>query len=189
MVHSKVASRYAHSLYLLARENSNVDNVLADMVLFAETIHANDELASVIKSPIIAVSKKKAILDQIFKPRFQSITSLFFDLILSKGREFELMGIANAFIHEDKIQKGITEGRLVSAGPLTEELRKELVAKAEKMAGGKVFLEEKINPGLIGGFLLQVGDLQLDASVSSRLTKFKDQVIDHSYVPKIHIPK
>ncbi|HRH34522.1 MAG TPA: F0F1 ATP synthase subunit delta, partial [Catalimonadaceae bacterium] len=117
------------------------------------------------------------------------ITSLFFDLILSKGREFELMGIANAFIHEDKIQKGITEGRLVSAGPLTEELRKELVAKAEKMAGGKVFLEEKINPELIGGFLLQVGDLQLDASVSSRLTKFRDQVIDHSYVPKIHIPK
>lgn len=51
MVHSKVASRYAHSLYLLARENSNVDNVLADMVLFAETIHANDELAAVIKAP------------------------------------------------------------------------------------------------------------------------------------------
>lgn len=189
MVHSKVAGRYAHSLYMLAKENANVENVLADMVLYAETLQSNSDLGSVVNSPIISVSKKKAILDQIFKPRFQTITGLFFDLILSKGREFELMNIAKAFIHEDKLQRGITEGKLVSATPLTDELRKELVAKAEKMAGGKVFLEEKIDSALIGGFLLQVGDLQLDASVSSRLTKYRDQVIDHSYVPKIHIPK
>lgn len=189
MAHNKVASRYARSLYQLAKENANVENVLADLVLFADTLKENPALATMVKSPVIPVSKKKSVLDLIFKPRFQKLTGLFFDLVLTKGREKILGEIASAFMHEDKFQKGITEGKLVSATPLTEELRTELVARAEKIAGGKVSLSEHVNPDLIGGFLLQVGDLQLDASVSSKLTKIREQVIDHSYVPKIYIPK
>ncbi len=189
MAHNKVASRYARSLYQLAKENANVETVLADMVLFADTLKENPTLAIMVNSPVIPVSKKKAVLDLVFKPRFQKLTGMFFDLILSKGREKILDEIASAFIHEDKFQRGITEGKLVSATPLSDELRTELVSRAEKIAGGKVSLSEHVNPDFIGGFLLQVGDIQLDATVSSQLTKIREQVIDHSFVPKIHIPK
>lgn len=189
MAQSKVAARYAKSLYGLAKEMGVVEAVLADMVLFSKTLSGSKDLSVVIHSPIIAGPKKKAILDQLFKPHFQKVTGMFFDLIVAKGREKELGSIATAFIHEDKVQKGITEGKLISATPLSEELRNALKLKAEQIAGGKVSLEEKVNANLIGGFLLQVGDTQLDASVQSKLTKIREQVIDYSYVPKIHIPK
>lgn len=189
MVHAKVSTRYARSLYGLAKEQGSVDLVLADMMLFSNTLASHKGLAKMVSSPVIPGPKKKAVLDKLFKPHFQKITAAFFDLVLAKGREKDLPGISNAFLHEDKLQKGISEGKLVTAVAIPDEIRKSLWAKAEEIAGGKVFLEEKVNPELIGGFLLQVNDLQLDATVSSKLTKIRDKVIDHSYIPKIHIPK
>jgi len=187
MASSKAAERYAKSLYQLAKENGTVEPVLADIKLYQATVTANRNLQSVISSPIISSSKKQAILDALFTPHFQKTTSLFFKLVVSKGREKELTEIANAFLHEDKKQKGIKEGKLISAVPLTEDLRKTLLAKAESIAGGKVSIVEKVNPAIIGGYILSVEDLQFDESVQTKLTKLRDQLLDHSYVPKIDL--
>ena len=105
MSNHKVSERYAKSLYSLAKEKGNVAEVLADIKTYQKTIADNHNLATVINSPIINTSKKQAILNQLFAPRFQPITSMFFKLILEKGRDFELGGIAKSFIEEDKKQK------------------------------------------------------------------------------------
>jgi len=187
MVHSKAADRYAKSLYQLAIENGTVEAVLADIQYYQSVVSESRELQSVISSPIIAGSKKQAILDAIFNSRFQKMTSLFFKLVVSKGREKELTEIASAFVHEDKRQKGIKEGTLVSAAQLTDSLRSLLIAKAGKMAGGKVSITEKVDPTLIGGYVLTVDDIQFDESVRTKLTKIREQLLDHSYVPKIDL--
>jgi F-type H+-transporting ATPase subunit delta len=187
MGHFKASERYAKSLYQLAREKGLNERVLADILLFKATVKESPELASVISSPIIAGSKKQVILDGIFGKHFSELTVLFFKLIVSKGREKELVHIAEAFIMEDKKQKGIKEAVLISATPLTDELRANLLARAEGMAGGKVNLEEKIDASLIGGFVLKVSDLQLDESVKTKLSKLRDQLVDTSYIPKIDL--
>lgn len=187
MANSKAADRYAKSLYQLAKENGTVEAVLADIQYYQSVVSDNRELQSVISSPIIPGTKKQAILDAIFTSRFQKTTSLFFKLVVSKGREKELTEIASAFIHEDKRQKGIKEGKLVSASPLTDALRTSLIAQAEKMAGGKVSITEKVDPSLIGGYVLTVNDVQFDESVQTKLTKLREQLLDTSYIPKIDL--
>lgn len=185
MSDSKAAIRYAKSLYSLGKEQGLVDAILADMSLFAQTVKENSNLNLLIQSPIIVASKKREILNQIFKSGFQSITSIFMDLVVAKGREKDLVAIANAFISEYKRANGIKEASVVSAVALSPELRQQVQAKAEQIAGGKVTLSEKVDPSLIGGFILNIKDLQLDESVKSKFSKLKEQLIDTSYVSKI----
>jgi len=187
MSNHKVSERYAKSLYSLAKEKGSIAEVLEDIKTYQKTIAANQNLATVINSPIINSSKKQAILNQLFAPHFQPITSSFFKLILEKGRDFELGGIAKAFIEEDKKQKGIKDCLIISAAPLTPELLALLTTKGEKMAGGNIEVTIKIDPSLIGGYIIKVSDLQFDESVKTKLSKIGSELIDHSYVPKIDL--
>jgi F-type H+-transporting ATPase subunit delta len=185
MTSSKVAVRYAKSLYSLSKEQGSVEAVLADMTSYFNTLKENKNLAAVINSPIIPSSKKQNILDGIFGKGFQKITQAFLKIIVSKGREKDLFEIAKAFIQEDKKQKGIQDCEIISAIPLSADLKSTLTAQAEKLAKGKVLVSEKVDPSLIGGYILRVNDLQWDASVKTNLTKIREQILDFSYVPKI----
>jgi F-type H+-transporting ATPase subunit delta len=187
MANFKAAERYARALYQMALEKGTVDLILADIQYFQRTLLENRSLANAIASPILSGSRKQSILVAVFGSSFQELTSLFFKLIVSKGRERELPSIATAFIQEDKLRKGIKDAKLVSAGHLSEDLRNALALKARMMAGGDIILEEKIDPSLIGGFVLSVQGLQLDESVKTKLTKLREQLVDTSYIPKIDL--
>lgn len=187
MATTKAAERYAKSLYQIAASQGSQEKVLSDMQSYRNALRASRELTVVMNSPIITSSRKKAVVDALFRTGFQPITSQFFDLVIKKGREKDLGAIADAYIREDKKVKGIRDGKLVSASALSEELRKEIHSRAEKLAGGKVLLEEKVDPSLIGGFVLTIGDLQLDESVKSKLSKLHHTLVDTSYIPKIDL--
>lgn len=187
MSHSKAAGRYAKSLYQIAVSEGRQEQVLKDMQQYREALKSNRDLKAVMISPVIASSKKKSIIDAIFRPHFQQVTSLFFDLVIRKGREKDLGDIADAFIQEDKRVKGIKDGKLISATALSPELRQELQMRAEKLAGCKVLLEEKTDPSILGGFILSVGDLQLDESIKSKLARLHHNLVDTSYIPKIDL--
>lgn len=187
MATTKAAERYARSLYQIAASQGNQEEVLADMQSYRNALKTSRELSLVMQSPVIPSLRKKSIVDALFRKGFQPVTSQFFDLVIRKGREKVLGAIADAYIQEDKKVKGIRDGKLVSASPLGEELRKEIHAKAEKLANGKVLLEEKVDPSLIGGFILTIGDIQLDESVKSKLSKLHHALVDTSYIPKIDL--
>lgn len=187
MASSKAAERYAKALYQIAASQGSQDYVLQDMYSYRNALHTSRELLVAMSSPVIPRSRKKAVIDALFMKSFQQVTAGFFQLVLKKGREQELGSIADAYIREDKKIKGIRDGKLITASPLTEELRAELHAKAEKLAGGKVSLEEKTDASLIGGFILRIGDLQLDESVKSKLLKLHNTLVDTSYIPKIDL--
>lgn len=187
MVNSKVAYRYARSLYFIAKDAGVQEQVLADFQSFIQTYKESRELRSLIQSPIILGSKKLNILNRIFFVGFQEISQKFITLVVHKGRESDLFDIAQAYIQEDKKSKGIMDAQLTSAVPLTEELKAQLHKRAEAIAGSKVEMSEKIDANLIGGFVLKVNDLQLDASVKSKMERLGSQLLDHSYIPKIDL--
>lgn len=184
MSESQAAKRYAKSIFSLAKEKGLIEPLLNDMNLFVQTMGENRNLQNLVQSPIIATSKKQEILNQIFKPRFQSLTSAFFDLVVSKGREKDLVGIANAYIAEYKKSQGIKEATVISAMALSPDLKQAIQTKAEQIAGGRVSLSEKVDASLIGGYILNISDLQLDESVKTKFSKLREQLIDTSYVSK-----
>lgn len=169
----KVASRYAKSLLDLALENNALEEIKGDMDLFVKTLSANKELQAVVKNPIIPLAKKNAILKAIFGEKINRITASFFKIVVDKGRADIIFGTAKEFLNQYDRYKNIVTAKVVSAAELSETAKTEIVNKVKAVTGGEVKLVTRVDPSLIGGFVLTLGDKQFDASIASNLSKLK----------------
>jgi F-type H+-transporting ATPase subunit delta len=168
-----VASRYAKSLIDLAKEQNALEQVREDMALFVQTLKASSELQAVLRNPIIAHDKKKKILEAIFNGKVNKATSSFFEIMVNKSRAEILFPTALEFISQYNALKNIINAQVVSAAPLSEENKRKLTDEVKAITGGNVIMHTKVDPSLIGGFVLTVGDRQIDTSVAASLTKIK----------------
>ncbi len=171
----QVATRYAKSLIDLAKEQKVLDKVKAEMDLFIETGKQEPQLLAVLKNPIISLDKKAAILKELFADKVQPVVISFFNIMVNKGRAGVLYATAKEFVNLFNLDKGVVKAKVISAVALTEENKKQLVEVVKSATKGEVILETKVDPKLIGGFVLQVGDRQFDASLNSKLKKLKKE--------------
>ncbi|MDX5438202.1 MAG: ATP synthase F1 subunit delta [Pontibacter sp.] len=181
----RVASRYAKSLIELAEEKKVLEPVHADMQLFSQTVSQNRNLKLLLENPIIKSDKKLAVINGIFKGKVHELTLAFFNLIARKNREAVLEAVANSFQEQYRVMQGIQTAEVVSAVPLTPALRDELGQKLVAQTGKRIELVERVDPSLIGGFVLRVGDKQIDSSVKNSLRKLKNQFKDNPYINKL----
>lgn len=175
MKSSKSASRYAQALLDLAIEQGNLESVAADMKYLSVVCAENRDLELMLLSPIVKADKKIAVLNAVFD-QFDAVSKSFIELIAKNGRESILPQIADAFEGLLKAHKGIVPVTLVSASKLDEGVKKTILAKVQSMAHGTLEVSEEIDPALIGGFLVKMGDHQIDASVASQLGKLKQRL-------------
>jgi len=82
--------------------------------------------------------------------------------------------------------KGIEVAQVTSAVPLTKDLEKKILVKVKQMSGKKVTLKNIIDPSIIGGFILRVGDKQFDSSVSNKLNSLLANFEDNHYISKLN---
>lgn len=169
----KVASRYAKSLIDLAQEQNTLESVKNDIQQFIDTCRANPTLSAVLKNPIISIDKKITILEAIFADRVNALILPFFNIVLNKGRASTLYAVAKAFINEYNLRKHIVKATVTSAIALSEENKAKVKQTVTEATRGEVILIEKVDPKLIGGFVLKVGDKQIDTSIASQLQKLK----------------
>ena len=168
-----VAHRYAKSLLDFAIEKNVVDAVYTDTVGFKETCEGSKDLVLALKSPIIKHYTKLAILNKLFKSIFNPITYSIFVIITNKNRESILPAIAKQFINLYTEFKGIQKAEITSASALTEDQKKAVTKIVKDYTGKEVQLTEHIDESLIGGFILRVGDQQIDDSIRRKLNDLK----------------
>ena len=177
MNESKISVRYSKALFLSTREKEIVDRVRQDMILLLE-ISALDDVRDLITSPIVQNSIKKDALTEIFKDSVEAITLSMILLTVANNREAFLPGIARSFIDMADRFNGITKVTLTTAIPVSDSIRQSITGLIEKSLSTTVDLEEKQDPGIMGGFLLKVEDTFVDASVKSQLRKIKKQITE-----------
>lgn len=179
----RIATRYAKSLLDLAIEQNKLESVQADMQSLYNATR-NRDLLMLLKSPIIDGSKKVAILEAIFKGKIDDLTMSYLRLLVNKGREAYLSEIAAEFAAQYKILRNITSVRVTSAIPLEEKVLADLRAKlqASGVATDNLEIETKIDPELIGGFVLEFDDKRYDASISHKLEQLKSQFSKNLYI-------
>jgi F-type H+-transporting ATPase subunit delta len=182
MTESRVSHRYAKSVLDLSLEKNQLEQVREDMQLIFDTIHASHDLGVLLKSPVIKTDKKQEILKAIFGGKIGVITTEFIDVITRKRREGELQGIASAFLSQYKKHKQILTAVITTASGLDEKLRAQVISIVKQSAGKEVELVEQINKDLIGGFVLRVGDNQVDASI---LRQIRD--LDRSFSSNVYV--
>jgi F-type H+-transporting ATPase subunit delta len=175
MKSTKVASRYAKALLELAIENKKVDSVLGDMHFLLQTNNEAREFELLIASPIINADKKIAVFKLVFE-QFEELTMSFVELITKNGREGILPAIAQEFDAQVKSHRGIVPMTLVSAVPLDKATKDTIVSKVQVAVKGTLEITEEIDESLIGGFVVKMGDIQVDASVLSQFNNLKQRL-------------
>jgi len=182
MAEPRIAHRYAKSLIDLAREQNSLDQAFADMELILKVGHDSRDFAVMLKSPVINTDKKLAILKEIFTGKVTAISLEFFILLTKKKREKYIPEIAASFVAQYKAEKGIKIAEVSTPVALSEEAKKQILEIVIGKTGLKVELVEKINPELIGGFILRVDDNQVDTSISSQINLLKRDFSKNLYV-------
>ncbi len=162
-----------------------LEQVNADMQLFSQVVSQNRDFKLLLQNPIVKSDKKLAIINKVFKGKVQELTLAFFNLIARKNREAVLNAVATSFQEQYRIKQGIQSAEVVSAVPLTPALRDELGQKLVAQTGKRIELVERVDPSLIGGFVLTVGDKQIDSSVRNSLRKLRNQFKDNPYINKL----
>ena len=168
-----VASRYAKSLLDLAQEQGQLDTVKGDIDGVISVLKSNHELLAVLKNPIISGDKKRQILASLFEGKISPVILSFFYILVNKGRADILLEIAQEFVREYNEVKGVVNASVTSAAALSAanlaELQKTIAAEVK----AEITLKNIVDPTLIGGFVVRVGDRQIDASIAGKLNKLE----------------
>jgi F-type H+-transporting ATPase subunit delta len=175
MKSTKVASRYAKSLLEIAIDNKSIDSILGDMQFLSKVSEESRDFELLIASPLVNADKKIAIFEMIFE-QFEDATKEFVRLITKNRREAYLSQIAASFEAQVKEYRGIVPLTLVSASPLDNTTKEAIMAKIQVGIEGQLEVTEEIDESLIGGFMVRMGDIQVDASVASQFNNLKQRL-------------
>jgi F-type H+-transporting ATPase subunit delta len=186
MHNPRLASRYAKSLIDLAIEKGQLEKVFADMQWLQAVCKSNRDFVNLLKSPVIRKDVKKKILTAVTTGNVSEMTAGFNSLLVTKNRESFLPEIVTAFITAYKEHKNIKIIHLTTATAVSDIIRQSIIEQVKKSAGFQnVELEEKVNPDIIGGFVLQVGDKLVDASISYDLRQIAKQFENNDFIYRI----
>jgi F-type H+-transporting ATPase subunit delta len=186
MADQRVAARYAKSLLDLGKEMGTLSAVKEDMDLLSKTMAESRELRLLLRNPIVKHDKKLAILKAIFGGKVSDMTLRFFTILTEKNRESAIEGIGPEFLAQYNAMQGIQSAEVTSATPLTAVARLEIRKLVTAQTGlTDVQLTEKVDPELIGGFVLRVGDKQIDDSVRTSLRRMRTSLQENSYQSKL----
>jgi F-type H+-transporting ATPase subunit delta len=185
MRNTKVAHRYAKSLLDLATERGEIELVEVDMVNLMNMARDSRDLRAMLSSPVIPSDKKEKVLNALFGDHQSQLGIAFMRILASKGREAYLPEIAAHYLELMKQRKGILIAEVRTATPLTDELRAQIKVIIGKMKKGDAEITEVVDPAVIGGYILKVEDIMVDASVSTQLRKLRREFTDNPYEVKI----
>jgi len=176
MKSNKSAVRYATALLELAIEHNKVELIESDILQLIQTAAEVHDFQVFLSSPLIITDKKISILNQIFKD-FNQTTLDFMSLVAKNGRESIMVVIAQQFISLLKAHRGIVPITIISAQQLEEGTKQSILAKISATITGTPEITEQIDADLIGGFIVRMGDHQIDASVANQLKRLKQQFV------------
>ncbi|MGS0747223.1 ATP synthase F1 subunit delta [Halpernia sp. GG3] len=172
---SKVAKRYAQGLLDFSKDSNTTSELFSEMKDLVKILKSSKELNSFFATPVLDSKKKIAISGEIFK-NFSATAKNFISLIIKQGRENSMQQIAQEYVNKVEILEGVQRVSLTSAIQLSSE-NVEAILKSTSLVNSaqKFDLQTNISPDILGGYILRVGDQQIDASVKSKLTQLKKE--------------
>jgi F-type H+-transporting ATPase subunit delta len=172
-----VARRYARALFDLAQEQNLVDQVERELDLVLHAAAGSKELQMLLELRTISAEVKHAALDKAFGGKLSTLTLNFLHVLIAKRREAILADVKNEFVALANQARGIIEVEVRSARPLDSDVLAALQNKLAARFGKQVQMHTRVEPELIGGLVVRVGDQLLDGSVKTRLQRLKSRLV------------
>ena len=172
---TRAAIRYAKAILEIADSKKVASEVNADMALISSTINTNAELNTFIQSPTINVEQKENALLGVFTNANAVTKSLFY--LLKENKRFEILdAVALEYNKLFDIMNGVEVAQVTTAVAMDAALEAKVSAKIATFSDKKITIENTIDPSIIGGFILRIGDKQYNGSVANRLQVLKREL-------------
>ena len=176
MSSTRAAIRYAKAILEIAESKKAASEVSVDMKLIASTIKSNSELSSFIQNPLIITETKKDVVLEVFVT-VNAVTKSLFQLLLENKRFEILEGIAVEYNALFDLMNGVEVAKVTTAFPMDAALEAKVLAKIATFSlSKKITIENIVDPAIIGGFILRIGDKQYNASIADRLHVLKREL-------------
>ncbi|HAT22729.1 MAG: ATP synthase F1 subunit delta [Dehalococcoidia bacterium] len=170
------ARRYAQALFLIAEENGDQDQWLADLEVLASSSR-NPDFIAFIDSPKIENVKKIEVLKEAFSKSISDLALNLVSLLATRNYVASLSSIADAFQELVDSEKGVERAEIVSAVKLTDGQEKGVVDKLTQMVGKELSVTTFVDESILGGYLARVGDRLLDGSVKTQLEDMRRELL------------
>lgn len=177
MDHSKVSIRYAKAFFSLAKEKDLLNPLRKDIETIYNLTKESTDFRLLLESPVVKTSQKIKLAKAIFGQQLNPLTMNFLELVFTNKRESELAGICRNFLLFCRQDLGVKTAVITTAVEMDASILAQIQAKLESEFKAQVELSDQVDPKLIGGFVLRVDDQQVDASISTKLRKVKEKLL------------
>ncbi|BDG37703.1 F0F1 ATP synthase subunit delta [Saccharococcus caldoxylosilyticus] len=172
-----IAKRYALALFQIALEKQLLDQLEEEIRAVRQALAENEQFFSLLTYPKLSLEKKKALLQETFAAVSTPLRNTLL-LLLERHRIDIVPELAEQFIELVNEARGVAEATAYSARPLTEEEKRALSEVfAKKIGKTTLHIENIVDPSLIGGVKLRIGNRIYDGSISGQLERIQRQLI------------
>ena len=180
MKNNRAALRYAKAALSISLDQGTAQVLEQDMVEVIDVCNASEDLVVFLDNPVLSIETKKETIFKVFANLSEGSKRLV-DLLATNNRINLLDQVAVQFIELYQLHQGKQKAIVTTAIPLTNALEKMILNKARELSSAKLTLTSIVDPSIIGGFILRIGDLQYNASVVQKLDTLKRQLTQTNY--------
>ncbi len=173
---SSAAKRYAQAVFTLAKEQNTLDVWQNDLALL-DNIVRDDHVVSYLTNPTITSEKKVDAVESALNTNVQPETRNLVKLLIERDRAALIPEIREIFDDEVRTERGVAVATVTTADPLSEVERDLVRDKLESMTGKTVELVLSVDPEIIGGIVIRIGDQVIDGSVRNKLERLRARLI------------
>jgi F-type H+-transporting ATPase subunit delta len=169
-----LAARYAAALFELADETKQLDQTAADLSSLKQAIAASDDLRRLIRSPVLSRAEQgRALAALLERAGASDLVRRFIGLVAQNRRLFVLPAIIDSYLSQLAMRRGEVAAEVVSARPLSDAQRSAVAESLRRSVGGKVAIDARVDPALIGGLVVKVGSRLIDSSLRTKLHRLQ----------------
>ncbi len=171
----EIAEVYSRALFDVAKEQGDLDRIHDELGEFADALGDNHDLQVYFFSPYFSSQEKKEGLGKLVEDADENLMR-FLELLAERHRMPVLFRIRRAFDDMWRVENKRLPVKVTSAIELDKDMVDDIGKKIEEQTGQRIELSSKVDPNVLGGLVLQVGNMVLDASVRNRLEKLRKSV-------------
>jgi len=164
-------ARYANATYIAASKSNTLDQVESELLAIKNSATTSKAFSSFLENPLISRDDKTKNVEDMLKGKTSSVTLNLMTVLAGNARLSSVVGITDTFIQLMKAKRGEVEATIISAEPLNKTMTAAVqdAMKSQFPTGAKVVLKSEVDPSILGGLQIQIGDKFLDLSVGSRI--------------------
>lgn len=177
MIEPRIVRRYATALFAAARKAGAVDQVESDLGLVSYTVEASPSLRESLEAPLVPAHVKRSVLQAIFGGNVHEITLSYLYLLVDKRREEAMAATQPFYVELANEARGVVTAEVTAAVELAAEDERRLREKLIARTGKTVELAVKLDPTIIGGLMVQIGDTVIDGSLRGQLAALREELL------------